>query len=397
MRTRLRPARRPRLRRAPGDRRRRVAGRGGVRPGPRTHGAHLAAAVPADRGGGGAGRAVRRHPGLAGRHLRRQAVRGVVRLQRPGGRPHRVPRRPAGRGRPAVHRRRRGAGGTHLRQCRRHPPPPLPGLTAATMTTPYRDTGTGWPDPEPTPEPEPAAEPLPARGARVPPLSPAGAVVGLLLVLLGFALVVQLRSNATDPELAAARPEDLVRILSDLDARQSRLRQEIASLEESRRQLASGAQGREAALAEARRRADQLGILAGTLPAEGPGLSIRFNPGTERIRAETILDAVEELRGAGGEAMQIAGATGGPVRIVASTSFVAAGDELLVEGQRLTAPYTIVVIGDPQTMQTALNIPGGVADTVRRRGGTVNVQAADLVQVTALHQAGTPKYARPVS
>ncbi len=283
------------------------------------------------------------------------------------------------------------------------------------MTTPYRDTGTGWPDPEPTPEPEPepepaaeppaepagkpepAAEPLPARGARVPPLSPAGAVVGLLLVLLGFALVVQLRSNATDPELAAARPEDLVRILSDLDARQSRLRQEIASLEESRRQLASGAQGREAALAEARRRADQLGILAGTLPAEGPGLSIRFNPGTERIRAETILDAVEELRGAGGEAMQIAGATGGPVRIVASTSFVAAGDELLVEGQRLTAPYTIVVIGDPQTMQTALNIPGGVADTVRRRGGTVNVQAADLVQVTALHQAGTPKYARPVS
>src|SRR6266508_1645513 len=269
MRTRLRPARRPRLRRAPGDRRRRVAGRGGVRPGPRTHGAHLAAAVPADRGGGGAGRAVRRHPGLAGRHLRRQAVRGVVRLQRPGGRPHRVPRRPAGRGRPAVHRRRRGAGGTHLRQCRRHPPPPLPGLTAATMTTPYRDTGTGWPDPEPTPEPAaeppaepagkpgPAAEPLPARGARVPPLSPAGAVVGLLLVLLGFALVVQLRSNATDPELAAA------------------------------------------------------------LPAEGPGLSIRFNPGTERIRAETILDAVEELRGAGGEAMQIAGATGGPVRIVA--------------------------------------------------------------------------------
>src|SRR6266540_3269125 len=289
-------------------------------------------------------------------------------------------------------RRRRVAGGTHLRQCRRHPPPPLPGLTAATMTTPYRDTGTGWPDPEPTPEPEPEPEP-----AAEPPAEPAGAVVGLLLVLLGFALVVQLRSNATDPELAAARPEDLVRILSDLDARQSRLRQEIASLEESRRQLASGAQGREAALAEARRRADQLGILAGTLPAEGPGLSIRFNPGTERIRAETILDAGEELRGAGGEAMQIAGATGGPVRIVASTSFVAAGDELLVEGQRLTAPYTIVVIGDPQTMQTALNIPGGVADTVRRRGSTVNVQAADLVQVTALHQAGTPKYARPVS
>jgi uncharacterized protein YlxW (UPF0749 family) len=85
------------------------------------------------------------------------------------------------------------------------------------------------------------------------------------------------------------------------------------------------------------------------------------------------------------------------VRVVASTYFVDSADGLLVDGQQLTAPYTIVVIGDPPTMQTALNIPGGVVDTVRQRGGTVNVRAADPVRVTALHQAGTPKYARPVS
>jgi uncharacterized protein YlxW (UPF0749 family) len=271
------------------------------------------------------------------------------------------------------------------------------------MTTPRRDTGTGWPEPErpsPEPRPEPKPEPKPERGAvpaRARRAASGGALVGLLLVLLGFALVVQLRSNATDPELAAARPEDLVRILSDLDARQDRLRQEIANLEESQRQLASGAQGREAALAEARRRADELGILAGTLPAEGPGLSIQLVAGGERIRAETILDAVEELRGAGGEAMQISGGGADAVRIVASTYFAESGDGLLVDGAQLAGPYTIVVIGDPQTMQTALNIPGGVVDTVRQHGGTVNVRTADLIEVTALHEAGSPRYARPVS
>src|SRR4030095_7362486 len=66
-------------------------------------------------------------------------------------------------------------------------------------------------------------------------VSGAGAVIALLLGLLGFALVVQLRSNATDPGLATARPEDLVRILSDLDARQDRLRDEIAQLQEGHR------------------------------------------------------------------------------------------------------------------------------------------------------------------
>jgi uncharacterized protein YlxW (UPF0749 family) len=271
------------------------------------------------------------------------------------------------------------------------------------MAIQRRDTGTGWPEPDhpaPARSPAPAPAPAPTEPAQAQPERrslPATAVVAVLLVLFGFALVVQLRSNATDPGLASARQEDLVRILSDLDARQSRLRQEIANLEESQRQLASGAQGREAALAEARRRADVLGILAGTLPAEGPGLEVRFTPGTERIQPETILDAVEELRGAGGEAMQVSGAGGGVVRVVASTYFVDSGDGLLVDGQRLTAPYTVVVIGDPPTMQTALNIPGGVVDTVRQRGGSVDVRAADPARVTALHQAGTPKYARPVS
>jgi uncharacterized protein YlxW (UPF0749 family) len=227
--------------------------------------------------------------------------------------------------------------------------------------------------------------------------SSAGAVIGLLLGLLGFALVVQLRSNDADAQLSTSRPEDLVRILSDLDARQDRLRSEIATLEDSQRQLASGAQGREAALAEARRRADELGILAGTLPAQGPGLTITFVAGSEPTRASVILDAVEELRGAGAEAMQIGGAGSPAVRVVAATYFVDDGTGLTVDGRHLTGPYTLVVIGDAQTMQTALNIPGGVVDTVRQHGGNVIVQESGTVSVTALRQAGALKYAHPTS
>src|SRR5206468_12312488 len=116
----------------------------------------------------------------------------------------------------------------------------------------------GFDEEEPGGEYEPDTGVIHAPG-RARRMSVAGAIIGLLLGLLGFALVVQLRSNASDPELATARPEDLVRILSDLEARQDRLRQEISQLQDSQRQLASGVQGREAALQEARRRADDLG------------------------------------------------------------------------------------------------------------------------------------------
>jgi uncharacterized protein YlxW (UPF0749 family) len=241
----------------------------------------------------------------------------------------------------------------------------------------------------------PGGPPGGGTGPRRPRLTSAGALIGVLIALLGFALAVQLRNHTADPALASARQEDLVRILSDLEAQEERARQEISGLEERQRQLTSGAQGRQAALEEATQRADELGILAGTLPAQGPGLTVRFTAGQENLRAEAVLDAIQELRGAGAEAMQIAGREGPAVRVVASTYVVDAGDGIEVDGRRLTAPYTITVIGDGQTMRTALNIAGGVVESVEQAGGTVTVHEPGTVKVTALHTSTAPRYARP--
>src|SRR5262245_5678044 len=168
-------------------------------------------------------------------------------------------------------------------------------------------------------------------------MSTAGAVVALLVGLLAFALVVQVRSNVGDTQLENARQDDLVRILSDLNAREQRLLADTADLERTLANLGAGAQGREAALAEARRRADSLGILAGTLPAQGEGLTIRLQSSRSAVRASTVLETVEELRGAGAEAMQIGGSSGPAVRIVASTYFADGPGGLVVDGQTLPA------------------------------------------------------------
>jgi uncharacterized protein YlxW (UPF0749 family) len=225
-------------------------------------------------------------------------------------------------------------------------------------------------------------------------LSSAGALIWVLLALFGFTLVVQLRSNDGDQGLATARQEDLVRILSDLEARDSRLQSEINALETSQRQLTSGVAGRQAALAEAEKRADELGLLAGTLPGRGPGLQISV----DKVKASAILNAVQELRGAGGEVMQLGGSDGTAVRIVASSYFVdAEGGGIIVDGVRLTGPFILLVIGQPQTMQTALQIPGGVVASVNSAGGSVTTEQRATVEVTAVRKATTLQYARPAS
>jgi uncharacterized protein YlxW (UPF0749 family) len=266
-------------------------------------------------------------------------------------------------------------------------------VVAAPPESPSPSPEASPPEAETSPDEGDAGEPTVPQ-AKKRRVSTGGAVIGVLLGLLGFALVVQLRSNATEPYSSTARPDQLVTILSDLDARKDRLSEEITQLQATEQQLQAGSQGREAALQEATRRADELGILAGTVACEGPGMTVRLVPGSQPLKAWMVLDTVEELRGAGAEAMQIAGEGGSAVRIVASTYFSDVNGGLLVDGATLHAPYTITVIGDPQTMQPALNIAGGVVDTVHNANGTVIVDPG-TVRVTAVHTSNPPRYAKP--
>jgi uncharacterized protein YlxW (UPF0749 family) len=248
-------------------------------------------------------------------------------------------------------------------------------------------------EPEPVASQPAADQAVTTRRKRV---SGAGLVIGLLLALLGFTLVVQVKSNSTDANYAAAREGDLLQIMSDLDASEKRLQQEIASLQQTQRELQSGAAGQEAALSEAKARADDLGILAGTLPARGPGVAVRIEEVSGTIKAASMLNAIQELRGGGAEAIQIDG-TGGSVRVIASTSFVDADGGIRVDGKRLTGPYTILAIGDPETLSKAVQFAGGVVPRVKSDGGNVIVNNRDVVDIKEVRPAPDLQYARPAS
>ena len=231
-------------------------------------------------------------------------------------------------------------------------------------------------------------------------------VISVLLAALGFAAVAQLRAVQDEGPLAGARQEDLVQILDDLSNRDQRLRAEIERLNEAQERLSSGSGRSEAALEEARRRAQLLGVLAGTLPARGPGIRLTIVDPDALVGAEVLLDTLAELRDAGAEAVQVEGpvdpgggavpGSPGPVRVVASTSFVDDGQgAVLVDDVPLRAPFRFSVFGDPDTMAAAVEIPGGVVDTVEQRGGRVLVERRDDLLVGALRPLEPPRYARP--
>lgn len=224
--------------------------------------------------------------------------------------------------------------------------------------------------------------------------TPSQAAIAALCGLLAFGLVTQAHLTASGGTLASARPSDLVGILADLESRADRLRPQVAELQRTADGLANGSTRDQAALAEARARAQTLGILTGTLAARGPGIVLTVLDPRRTVRADTLLDAIEELRDAGAEALQLSG-----VRVVASTALLDhPGGGVDVNGQRVTAPYRLVAIGDPRTLAGALSIPGGVLDTIAGdAGASTRVLQSVSVSVTALQPITTPRYARPTS
>jgi uncharacterized protein YlxW (UPF0749 family) len=119
-------------------------------------------------------------------------------------------------------------------------------------------------------------------------------------------------------------------------------------------------------------------------------VSITIEDPDRRVPPEVLLDAIQELRNAGAEAFQV-----GPVRIGVDSAFTGSGGAITLDGQPLAAPYEVTAIGDPPTLAAALAIPGGVLDTVRRAGGTMQVEQSDRIVIDALRPSREPLYARP--
>ncbi|MFI6558608.1 DUF881 domain-containing protein [Streptomyces sp. NPDC050534] len=231
------------------------------------------------------------------------------------------------------------------------------------------------------------------KGLWPPRVTRAQLIVAVLLFGLGFGLAIQVASNSnSDSALRGARQEDLVRILDELDDRTQRLEDEKQGLEKQRDELENSSNQAEEARKQTVEKEKQLGILAGTVAAQGPGITMTIEDTKGAVQADMLLDAIQELRAAGAEAIQV-----NDVRVVAGTYLTDEGKSVSVDGNKINAPYRFKVIGKPEDLEPALNIPGGVVQTLEKEQATVTVERSSKIVVDALRAAKRPDYARSSS
>ena len=220
-------------------------------------------------------------------------------------------------------------------------------------------------------------------------------IAAVILFVVGMGGVMQIRINTADDAYTSARREDLIQLLDGLGSESRRLESEIADLERTRAELQSGADTQRVARSEAQRRTEELGILAGTAPAEGPGIRMRIADPAGKVDADVLLDAVEEMRDAGAEVIEV----NDSIRVVASTWFGADASGLVIDGRPVSRPITFEVIGDPHSLEEGARFRGGLVSEITGAGigGQVQIDQLDRVVVESLHPARENQYAQPAS
>lgn len=213
-------------------------------------------------------------------------------------------------------------------------------------------------------------------------------LIAILLFVFGLLITITIKKVDQPIPLTNARENELVQLLTDLNRQNDQLSEEITQQNSLLDSLQSGSN--QAANQAAIDRANALGVIAGTKTVAGPGVAMTLTGDKASVNAFTLLDAVQELRDAGSLAIQI-----NSVRVVANTWFVDTVGGVSVSGKVLTPPIVIKVIGDPQTLETAMLIPGGFTQTVFANGGSVEIEKDNNIELDATLTPIPPQNATP--
>lgn len=215
--------------------------------------------------------------------------------------------------------------------------------------------------------------------------------IACVCMVLGFMLAVQFR---TTQDIKSATPLQRVEVLTErlqsLERENEDLRSELQDFKSS------------AVIDKDGKLSQDMLMMSGSMALEGPGVIITIDdsskgaqelkkaddPNLYLVHDEDLLKVVNELRAAGAEAISLNGQ-----RLMANSEIRCAGPTVSVNNVRSAPPFEIRAIGNIKDLENAINMRGGVADTLKVWGIHMELASSDKVWIPAYKNATRYKYA----
>ena len=204
-------------------------------------------------------------------------------------------------------------------------------------------------------------------------------IIGIMCFILLYVMFMQFRVvNETDITSLRTKRDSALR--EELETWQSRyedtsnqLEQAKANLDEYKNKIDDS----QAAAELLDKELKQAELNLGKTDVKGAGVVITLEDADVEVDAEDLIKLMNELKRAEAEAISVNGQ-----RITNLTEFADVDSYVVVNGTRLSSPFTIQVIGNQKYLESGLTAKGGYVDTQISEGKKVSLAENNDITIT---------------
>ncbi len=231
-------------------------------------------------------------------------------------------------------------------------------------------------------------------------------LTGFLALLIGLVLSVQITTTqGADPGglIPLAKAQGYETELKKVRAEKEVILQELIALETQMEEIKQARSADDVVVQGLVADLDKYKMASGVVDVKGPGVTVTINDpevidesGEEysviMYNYELLLSLVNKLKDAGAEAISVNGQ-----RIISTTEISLAGENVNINAVPTAPPYVIKAIGNPDTIESTLNIRFGVVEQMKNRYNLrVEIKKSEEVEIPRFSSVITFRYAKPV-
>ena len=230
--------------------------------------------------------------------------------------------------------------------------------------------------------------------------------IAIICGVLGLILAVQIKSVREVSEggfLSTQKAQTLAAEMRQLRVEKEMLAEELAELESRLREYELSEADENLMIKNLRNDLERYQLLAGYLPGVGPGVVVTLDEPKKEIEQvtdgsfivynyELLLELINTLNAAGAEAISI-----NEQRYISTTEIHYSSNSLFINDTATLPPYEIKAVGNPETLEAALNMRYGIVWQMRQYYGLqVEVRKEDTIQIPRYQRVFEFEYAVPL-
>lgn len=225
--------------------------------------------------------------------------------------------------------------------------------------------------------------------------------IAFICVIIGLMLVMQFKSvTQLGGYVSNTRAQELAGQLNELKKQKENLTIKVNKLETEIRQFEDQVAQDNKVVENLRENTREAKMISGLTEVKGPGITINLDytplEGEEGfdpflVYPEYLLLLLNELNSSGAEAIAI-----NDQRIITTSEIRLAGNHIVINGEKFSRPFNFKVIGDSQTLQSAIQLRGGIVELLNSNYIQVIVKKENEIVIPKYNGMIDFDYASPV-